>query len=131
VIRHFNKIIALAGVAALAATGVAEAKTYKVNFYSTKGTTKGTQISGSFKGTPFGACKMKGKLLIPKAYLTFTCKGGTFKMTEVGKCGAANDSCGTWTAHPGTGKFKGIKGKGTFTGKLSTGAFRYKGTVKY
>jgi hypothetical protein len=131
VIRHISKIIALAGIAALAATGVAQAKTYKVDMRSTKGTAKGASFGGSFNGKPFGHCKMKGTLLIPQLRETWTCKGGTFNLTGISKSGAANDSFGTWKITKGTGKFKGITGKGTFKGKVSTGAFRYVGTAKY
>jgi hypothetical protein len=118
--------------AALVVPSAASAKTYKVNMKTpSPGTTKGTAISGTLTGTPFGTCKMKGTLIIPKATETWKCKGGSFRLVAVSTTGANNNVKGTWTLSKGTGKFKGIKGRGTFTGKLSTGLYTYKGKASY
>ncbi len=133
-LRSISKITALAAVAALALTGVAEAKakTYKVNVIG-KGGQTGVDLKSTYKGAPFGTCQMTGKLVIPNTEQNWVCKGGSFKVVGVGTTGAADDAKGTWsiTKGSGTGKFKGITGKGTFTGKLSTGTFTYIGSVKY
>jgi hypothetical protein len=132
VLRRISSIAAIAAVAAVGITGVAEAKSYKVNVIG-HGSVTGTDVQSTYKGSPFGTCKMTGKLVIPNTEQTWKCKGGSFKLVGHGTTGAANDSKGTWsiTSGSGTGKFKGITGKGTFSGQLSTGIYRYVGTVKY
>jgi hypothetical protein len=132
VLRSISKIAVITAVAALGITGVAQAKTYKVNFLG-HGSQTGVDLTATYKGTPFGTCKMTGKLVIPNTNQTIKCKGGSFKLTGFGTTGAANDSKGTWkiTKGSGTGKYKGITGGGTFSGQLSTGIYRYIGAVKY
>ncbi len=131
-LRNISKIAVIAAVAAVGITGVAEAKAYKVNVLG-HGSQTGVDLTATYKGSPFGTCKMTGKLVIPNTQQTWTCKGGSFKITGFGKTGAANDSKGTWkvTKGSGTGKFKKISGGGTFSGQLSTGIYRYIGAVKY
>ena len=81
-----------------------------------KGGQTGVNLQSTYKGTPFGTCKMTGKLVIPDTQQTWKCKGGSFKLVGHGTTGAANDAKGTWkiTKGSGTGKYKGITGKGTF-----------------
>jgi hypothetical protein len=133
VTRNISKIVALAGVTALGLTGAAEAK--KRHFDMTgHGSQSGVNLKSTYKGTPLGTCKMTGKLVIPETQQNWKCgKKGSFKLTGHGTTGAANDAKGTWkiVKGSGTGKLKGIRGKGTFSGKLSTGTFRYVGTVYY
>jgi hypothetical protein len=132
VLRSITKIAVVAVVAAVGIAGVAEAKSYKVNVIG-HGSNTGVDLKSTYKGSPFGTCKMTGKLVIPNTNQTWKCKGGSFELTGFGTTGAANDSKGTWkiTKGSGTGKFKGISGSGTFSGKLSTGIYRYVGKVKY
>jgi hypothetical protein len=132
VLRRISSVAAVAAVAALAVTGVAEAKTYKVNFTG-HGSASGVDLKSTYKGKPFGTCKMTGKLVIPDTNQTIKCKGGSFKLVGHGTSGAADDATGTWSIvkGSGTGKYKGITGKGTFTGKQSTGVFTYVGSAKY
>jgi Protein of unknown function (DUF3224) len=132
VIRRISKIAVVASIAVLAVAGVAQAKSYKVNTLG-KGGQTGVDLKSTYSGKPFGVCKMTGKLVIPDTQQTWKCKGGSFKLVGHGTTGAANDAKGTWTIvkGSGTGKFKGITGKGTFSGQLSTGTFRYIGTAKY
>jgi hypothetical protein len=130
VLRSISKVAVVAAVAALGITGVAQAKSYKVNFIG-HGTQSGVDLKSTYKGTPFGTCKMTGKLVIPNTQQTVKCKGGSFNLTGHGTTGAANDSKGTWKITSGTGKYKGIKGSGTFSGQLSTGIYRYVGTAKF
>lgn len=128
--RRISSVAALTAAAALAVTGVAEAKTYKVNFTG-HGSQSGVDLQSTYKGKPFGTCKMTGKLVIPDTQQTVKCKGGSFKLVGHGTTGAANDSKGTWKIVSGTGKYKGITGKGTFSGTLSTGVYTYVGTAKF
>jgi hypothetical protein len=131
-LRSISKVAVVAAVAALGITGVAQAKTYKVNVVG-HGSQSGVDLKSTYKGSPFGTCQMTGKLVIPNTEQTWKCKGGSFKLTGHGTTGAANDSKGTWkiAKGSGTGKYKGISGSGTFSGKLSTGIYRYVGTVKF
>jgi hypothetical protein len=112
---------------------IASAKSsHKVTMKVTKACKQvGSKICATYGGSPFGTCKMTGTLVIPKTIQTWKCKGGTFRVTANGTTGAANDAKGTWKLSKGTGKYKGISGKGTFAGQLSTGLFTYKGTAKY
>jgi len=135
VARSIRKATALAavcalGIAALVAPGIASAKTHKVSM-NFAGGQKGTALFATITRTPMGTCKMKGTLVIPDTKQVWTCKGGTIRMTGHGLTGAANDARGTWKITGGTGKFKKVKGKGTFSGQLSTGKFIYKGTISY
>jgi hypothetical protein len=126
-------VVAAVGVAVLAvSSGAQAASTHKVNMLG-KGGQTGVNLKSTYKGKPFGTCKMTGKLVIPDTQQTWKCKGGSFKVVGHGTTGAANDAKGTWkiTKGSGTGKYKGISGKGTFSGKLSTGTFRYKGTARW
>lgn len=118
-------------VAAIAFPAVAEAKTRSVDMRAYDGKQSGTTITGKFKGTPFGQCTMKGKLEIPKTRQTLKCKGGTVKLVGTASSGASNSVKGTWKITGGSGKFAGARGKGSFTGTLSTAKYHYKGKVSY
>src|SRR4051812_46076068 len=130
-----RKVLVVGAVAAFAGSAlvgpsVASAKTYKANWKVVKANPQvGTKISATYKGTPIGTCKMTGTLVIPNTKQTIKCKGGSFKLTAKGKVGAI--VVGTWKVSSGTGKFKGVKGKGTFKGPLATSKFVYKGTLNY
>ena len=127
------RVAAAVGIAVLGLTaGAQAASSHKVSMLG-KGTQTGVNLKSTYTGTPFGTCKMTGKLVIPNTEQTWKCKGGSFKVVGVGTTGAANDAKGTWsiTRGSGKGKYKGISGKGTFSGKLSTGTFRYKGTARW
>jgi hypothetical protein len=133
--RITRKVTALAAVcslatAALIAPGIAGAKTHKVSM-NFAGGQQGTALTATITKTPMGKCTMKGTLVIPDTKQVWTCKGGTIKMTGHGTTGASNDAKGTWKITGGTKKFKKVKGKGTFSGQLSTGKFVYKGTISY
>jgi hypothetical protein len=92
---------------------------------------KGTKICATYGGTPFGTCTMKGTLVIPKSKQVWTCKRGKINVTATGTTGPSNNAAGTWKMKGGTGRYKHITGSGTFSGKLSTGVFTYKGKAKY
>jgi hypothetical protein len=123
---------ALVGTAFTSARAAHAASSHKVSMKVTKTCApKGDKICSTYGGKPFGTCVMKGTLVIPNSLQTWTCKGGSFKLTGHGTTGAANDAAGTWKLSKGTGKFKGIRGHGRFKGKLSTGKFTYTGTASY
>ena len=131
--RRISRTLAVVGVAVIGVTGVAEAKKYSVNMLG-KGGQTGINLHSTYKGTPLGTCKMTGKLVIPDTQQTWKCgTKGSFKLVGHGTTGAANDAKGTWkiVSGSGTGKLKRIKGSGTFSGQLSTGTFRYRGTMTY
>jgi hypothetical protein len=125
-------LCALLAVAFVGTSAAAKKKSHKVNMLG-KGGQVGVKLNSTYKGSPFGTCKMTGTLVIPNTTQHWKCKAGKFTLTGFGKTGAANDSKGTWKIKKGsgTGKYKGITGGGTFAGKLSTGVYRYKGTVRY
>jgi uncharacterized protein DUF3224 len=133
VLTKLSRIVLIAAVAALGITGVAEAKAHKIHMVGHGGQT-GVKLHSTYKGTPFGTCKMTGTLVIPNTKQTWKCgKRGSFKLIGHGTTGAADNSKGTWRIVRGSGKgrYKGITGKGTFKGRLSTGVFTYTGTVHY
>ncbi|HKR99562.1 MAG TPA: DUF3224 domain-containing protein [Candidatus Dormibacteraeota bacterium] len=125
-------LCALALTALVATTAFAKSS-HNVNMLG-HGGQNGIKLHATYKGSPFGTCKMTGTLVIPNTQQTWKCGNkGSFKLVGHGTTGAANDAKGTWkiVRGSGKGKYKGISGKGTFAGKLSTGIFRYKGTAKY
>lgn len=118
-------------VPALGSAGNARAaKTTKVKMRLV-GKLSGITITGTAKGSPFGNCKNKATLIIPKNIGVWTCPGGKVRFTAIGSTGAANVARGTWKITSGTGKFKGAKGTGKFNGLQSTGTFTYTGSVSY
>jgi hypothetical protein len=127
--RRIRSTLVLTAVASLALTGVAEAKTYKINA-RTVGKQVGVKLSARITDPVLGRCTMTGRLVIPDTQQVWKCKGGTIKLTGHGTTGADNDAKGTWKVTGGTGKFKGASGKGTFAGRLSTAKFTYKGSIK-
>lgn len=138
-------VVALAGSAlVLPATSVGGdahiAKTYGFNMHTTKfcspyPSCSSTGIDGKavYKGTPFGTCKATTKLVLPKVNGNWSCPGGKFKLVTTATSGASNDVKGTWkiTRGSGTRKYKGISGKGTFSGQISTGLYTLKGKISY
>ena len=124
-------VVGALATSALVAPGVSQAKTVKMKYKSLPNQPiAGTKLKATYKGTPFGTCKMTGVLVLPVTKTVWKCKGGSFKVVNTGKSGAANDAFGTLKISGGKGKFKGIKGKGTFKGKLSDGIFTVTATVK-
>jgi hypothetical protein len=125
---------ALVAAATSSALVVAPAGAAKKTSHKFSVNLKGNALSGSFKGKPFGACTTKGRVIgasLAKAIETVTCKGGTWTTTFVNKSGLANESHGTLTITGGTGKYKGARGKGTFTGNTAAGTANWKGTIIY
>ena len=130
-----HKMVVVGAVAAFAGSAlvgpsIASAKTYAFKMKVSKAYPQvGTTIRADYNGKPLGKCKMKGKLVIPNTVQTWKCKGGTLKLTAVGKVAAV--VTGTWKITSGTGKYKGAKGSGKFSGKLSDNIFTYTGKLKY
>jgi hypothetical protein len=124
--------VAVPAVAVTAASGASK-KTYKVSWHGVgKAKTTGNKVVGTMSGKPFGKCTQNSTVVIPKLIFVMKCKGGTVKgaFTITSPLNSDNIKA-TWKITGGTGKFKGAKGKGTMTGKLSTSAQNTKGTVKY
>ena len=82
-------------------------------------------------GSAFDACHGDGKTNTDNTTnYTMQCPHGTIRLHLVGKCGLNNDQCGTWKALGGTGRWKHLRGGGTFSGKISDGYLTYKGRIK-
>jgi uncharacterized protein DUF3224 len=130
--RKITTLAAMTSVAALALTGVAEARSHRVHMIGHGGQT-GVKLHSTYKGSPFGTCKMTGTLVIPNTQQTWRCRGGSFRLVGHGTTGAANNAKGTWriVRGSGRGKYRHISGSGTFSGKLSTGTFTYVGRASY
>jgi hypothetical protein len=138
--------IAALTVAALTATSIAavaqapakaKQKTYSVNkmvWVLPIDPSKPNSIAGKTSGKPFGNGTVKG-VITPAEIVTMKVKGGTATMLIKAHISGI-DLVGTWKWTKGTGKFKGIKGKGTAKG-VGSGAnfdqlkFSFKGTAKY
>lgn len=130
--RRSRIIAAVAAITALAAPAAAVAKSYSVHEVGVGGES-GVKLHATYKGSPFGTCKMTGTLVIPNTKQTWRCRNGSFRLVGHGTTGASNNSKGTWkiVKGSGTGKFKHITGSGTFSGQLSTGRYTYVGHASF
>jgi hypothetical protein len=111
-------MVAAMTTTALAVAGPAQAKTKTYKFKNLVVTTKQvtpTTVAGTTKGGPFGKGKATGIAAIPKYTITLKVKGGTAVMVVVAHIVGVK-AIGTWKWTKGTGKFKGIKGKGKTVG---------------
>jgi hypothetical protein len=137
--------LVLTGVAALATAAVATtqataqapqavaAKTQQVTITAkSKDPSSFTDITSALDGTFGKGTQGKCCLKIPTTNYTWTFKGGTIIAVGQSKISGSKVS-GTWTVTKGksTGRFKGMTGGGTFTGDLPSGAYVFKGSVKY
>jgi hypothetical protein len=134
-LRITRRTLAISAITAISAGAViaptvADAASHKLKV-SYAGKQTGVTLSATLSGSPVGKCTMTGKLVIPDTQQVWKCKGGTLKLTGHGTTGAANDAKGTWKVNGGTGKYAKAKGKGVFTGQISTGKFTYTGTLSY
>ena len=137
--RNIRKYVVLPALVAVAAAAIggpamssaASKKTYKYKMVGSNGKFDGTTITADYKGKPFGKCKAKGTLVLPRTTQTWKCKGGSFRVKTVTTTGAANVSVSDVKIDKGTGKYKGIKGTGKSKGLISVGDFTYTGTVRY
>jgi uncharacterized protein DUF3224 len=93
----------------------------------------GVNAKAVYNGRPFGKCPATTKLAIPKVTGRWKCKGGSFTVVSTNTSGAADKITGNWhvVRGSGTGKYKGITGKGKIGGRISTGIFTFKGSAKY
>jgi len=117
--------------AALVLPAAAFAKTYHVSLTNVSHSGEASTLKGTVKGSPLGNCTYTGKLTIPNTTQVWTCTGGKIYVTSHGTSGVSNNATGTWTVTKGTGKYGQIKGGGKLTGKLSTGTYKYAGTLKF
>jgi hypothetical protein len=135
-INNIHRLVALTVAAGLAAGAMimpaaASAKSYKVRLVnkSTSGTSP--KLVGTVKGKPLGKCKYRGTLTIPDTTQVWRCKRGKIYVSTHGTSGTSNDARATWKVTKGTGRYKGIRGRGKVKGKLSTSTFIYTGTLKF
>ena len=131
---HVNRkltatVVSSAIVAAALVPSMAAAKTVKVDMTQVQ-TAKGTDLTGTVKGKPFGKCTFTGKLLIPVVTAKWKCKGGTITLKT------KNASLkGTFFVADakltGTGKYKKLKGKVKSKGSVTSNSSTLKGTASY
>jgi hypothetical protein len=94
----------------------------------------GTKLKGTWSDAALGNGSVKGTLVVPLTKLTLTRTGGGTFSTTTYNCPQQKFTpptfTGCWKVVKGTGKFKGMTGKGLLAGTL-TGPSTYTGTVKY
>lgn len=123
--------IAIIAVLALAGpVGSASAATYQAAFKTKVKAGPQKTTTGTCSGKPFGNGTVTQTQTAEGVYTTtLKAKGGSVTISLRGGP-VGNKIKGTWTAVSGTGKFKGISGKGT----LESGGVAeliFKGSVKY
>jgi hypothetical protein len=94
------------------------------------GAPHGTRLISKLTSPQFGKGNGDGQLRNPKATYIFKFASGTIYGHGVSKASGTSVT-GTWVVDRGTKKFKGIKGKGTFTGSLATFRFVFKAKATY
>jgi hypothetical protein len=94
------------------------------------GAPKGTRLIAKLSSPQFGKGSSDGQLRNPKATYIFKFAAGTIYGHGVSKANGTSVT-GTWVIDRGTKTFKGIKGKGTFTGSLATFRFVFKAKATY
>lgn len=127
-------LVVIAALAAFAPVGTASAATHSVQVTykfskRTKGTTKGT-----FSGSPFGKGTIVSKETANRGtyILTLSTKAGSATFVLIGGPAGGTKIVGVWHFTKGTGKYKGITGKGKMTGSQAPGgSFTLKGSAKY
>jgi hypothetical protein len=95
------------------------------------GAPKGTRLIAKLTSPQFGKGNGDGQLRNPKATYIFKFPSGTIYGHGVSQPPKGTSVTGTWVVDRGTKKFKGIKGKGTFTGSLATFKFVFKAKATY
>ena len=132
--------VVVAGVAmgAMLVPSVAPAakkKTHKVKVLisSTSSGPNNSVLTGPITGGTFGKGKQTGTSAPPKIDTVWHLKGGTITVKTADGHLQGADIVGTFKFTKGTGKYKGIKGKGTVKAPLATNPrkFVYKGKAKY
>jgi hypothetical protein len=114
-----------------AAQTAAAAKAYKLSIKVKSTRSAGAATTGTFSGTPLGRGATTSKVAIPTETIVLRPKtGGSITIRAIGK-NSGTSVKGGWKATKGTGKYKGVSGKGTFTGDVRLGEFRYTGSLRY
>jgi hypothetical protein len=129
-------VVAIAGCLSVP-LAFAASKSYKVSIQSFSiqhSTATGTTLSGTWHAAKLGRGTLTGTLVIPLTKLTYKRNGyGTFSTTTY-NCKQQSYTpptfAGCWKVTRATGKFKGMTGRGTFTGNIKGNA-DYVGSVKY
>ena len=123
--------VGLGSMALVAPAGVASrahmARTFSVHF---KNVGNSSNLNGRLTGS-FGVGRSSGKIVVPKLYYNWSYKGGVIHATGVAGAPQGSVYTGTWKITRGTGKYRGIKGHGTFRGDPTANpvVFTFKGTV--
>jgi hypothetical protein len=110
-----------------------KAKSHKVKIKIVT-TQTGTKLAGTWSDAALGKGTATGTLVVPLTKLTLTRTGGGSFSTTTYNCPQQKFTpptfAGCWKVVKGTGKFKGMTGKGLLAGTL-TGPSYYTGPVKY
>lgn len=87
-------------------------------------------FSGTVSGRPYGSGKVKGRIDLPNLTATLTYSGGTVRIR--GSVSDASPVKGTWRTTGGSGKYRNVKGSGSFSGSLSgtSATLRFRGKIK-
>ncbi len=123
-----------AGLAVAAVTGAVIVPTVDGASSKTVNTTvkvKGLpNFTGTVSGKPYGSGKVKGKIDLPNLTATLTYKGGSVRIR--GTVSDASPIKGTWRTTGGTGKYRNVKGSGSFSGSFSGTAatLKFRGKIK-
>lgn len=123
-----------AGLAVVAVTGAVVVPT--VDGASSKTVNATAKVKGlpSFSGTvtgkPYGSGKVRGRIDLPNLTATLSYSGGTVRIR--GTVSDASPIKGTWRTTGGTGKYRNVKGSGSFSGSLSgtSATLRFRGKIK-
>lgn len=133
--RSINRTVAALGATALVSVGAiapAAATAKTASFTITSGKLKlaqGGKFTGSASGT-FGKGTVSGTAVPPRVTMTLRVKGGTITAVSSKADTVGGKVRGSFTLK-GTGKFRKIKGKGSFTGNPGSFVFVWKGKATY
>lgn len=87
-------------------------------------------FSGTVSGKPYGKGTVRGRIDLPKLTSTQTYPGGTVRIT--GTVTKTSPISGTWKTTGGTGKYRNVRGSGSFSGSFSgsKATLRFRGRIK-
>lgn len=87
-------------------------------------------FTGTVSGRPYGNGRVRGRLDLPNLSATLTYRGGTVRIR--GTVSNASPVKGTWRTAGGTGRFRDVRGGGSFSGSFSGRAatLKFRGRVR-
>lgn len=87
-------------------------------------------FTGTVSGRPYGNGKVRGRIDLPNLTATLTYRGGSVRIR--GTVSNASPIRGTWRTVSGTGKYRRVSGRGSFTGSFAgeTATLRFRGKIK-